>query len=264
VVTPLLKVTWDPSFFSTSNTTIKVLGFYNSNGTDQAFTSSNMAAGWGFYQWPVTNDLLTTKSLNAVNVTIRIAALPLGSQVQWIAGPTVNVMYSPTPLPPRPQVPTGPALYIGLPTIFGFIAVMVAGTCIWNRHARKIGLGNIMSRGRHGYGIGKSRARRMMGKGSTRKNKEQGIQLMEREVVAGDGGQVYHDEPRDQQQHGGWHHEPPRRVDDSPGHARRDSDVLGSLAGSPTEDRHFEFPRQERGNNNAFRDELDRQERHRV
>lgn len=165
-----------------------------------------------------------------MNITFRLAALPVGKSVQWVPGPTVLVTSSPTPVQEPSKPPSGEALYIAIPTVLGFVALMVFGTCIWNRKARRIELGNIMGRGRGGYGVGKSRRQRMFGKGA-RKDR---ILLTEQE-----GGQVYRDEP---QQRGGddddWKREVPGGADGLP---RRDSDALGSLAGTPTQDRHFDF-----------------------
>lgn len=85
---------------------------------------------------------------------------------------------------------------------------------------------------RQGYGTGKSRAQRL---GLRRKQKDLSIRLREQELTA-DG--QYRDVPDD------------RDTNMSAArHARADSDALGSLAGSPTEDRP-----------NHFRDEINRQE----
>lgn len=154
--------------------------------------------------------------------------------MQWVAGPTVLVTSSPTPVQEPSKPPSGPALYIALPTALGFVVLMIFGTCIWNRKTRKIGLGNIMGRG--GYGVGKSRRQRVFGNGA-RKDR---ILLTEQE-----GGQVYRDEPLRSGDDGGWEREAPGRLDGMP---RRDSDALGSLAGTPTQDRQFDFSRGARRN----------------
>ena len=87
---------------------------------------------------------------------------------------------------------------------------------------------------RKGYGTGKSRAQRL----GLRNKKAGGIQLREQELAA--NGQ-YQDVLGDRNAAAG-----------SAGRARADSDGLGSLAGSPTEER-----------TNYFRDELRRQEQSR-
>lgn len=249
----LSLVTWDPTYFPGNNATIKVIGFvYNSTSgivtSDEVFSSSNMAAGWGFYQWSLDSSVLTTRGTGALNVTIKIATLnPAG----WLNGPTVLITNPPIYHAPPTTPPTGMALYIGLPTIVGFAALVLIGTCIWNRKERHIGLGNIMNRGRAGYGVGKSRAQRLLGKRS-RRNEDQGIRLMDRDINAAPG-EVYRDQVA-----------PPRREIDpiDVGIARRDSDALGSLAGTPTEDRQMELNRATKSN--AFRDELSRQHRDRF
>jgi Ykl077w/Psg1 (Pma1 Stabilization in Golgi) len=134
--------------------------------------------------------------------------------------------------PPTP-VPKGRDLYIALPAVFGFIILCVCGGFIFNRKRRQIGLGNIMGR-RKGYGVGKSRRQRL-GLG----RKSGAIQLREQELTA--EGQ-YRDTPVEQH----------ARV---PEHRRNDSDGLGSLVGTPTE----EGP----SGGNIFRDEMRRQERER-
>jgi len=133
---------------------------------------------------------------------------------------------------PKTPAPKGQSLYIALPTVFGFIILCVCGGAIYNRKQRKIGLGNIMGR-RNGYGVGKSRSQRL----GLKKRKEGAIQLRDQELTA--GGQ-YRDVPLAQDRN-------------TPlGHARADSDALGSLAGTPTEERP-----------NPFRDEMMRQDRNR-
>jgi hypothetical protein len=129
---------------------------------------------------------------------------------------------------PLAKAPKGQDLYIALPVVFGFIILCLVGGFFWNKHARKIGLGNVMGR-RGGYGVGKSRRQRL-GLG---KKKSEAIQLREQELRT---GPQYTDNPD-------------RR---SPQHARADSDALGSLAGTPTEER-----------TNYFGDEMDRQQNHR-
>lgn len=245
-------VKWDPHFFNSTNTTVRLAGFYNANDTDEAFSSDPMAAGWGFYRWPITANLYQSKHKSAVNITLRIAALPAGSAAKWFPGPVVHVMPSPTPLQEPTKAPSGPALYIGLPTVLGFVALCVVGGCIWNAKKRRIGLGNVMSRGRHGYGVAKSRRQRIFGKG---RGKGQQIRLMEREV---DGQQEYRDEPRRDEWSG--------RAANPEDRPRRDSDALGSLAGTPTTDR-FDFSRpgfqnaKNGGHLNVFRQEMDRQKK---
>ena len=228
----------------------------------QAFSSDKITAGWSYYAWAVDSKLLQGKS--AANITLFLNALDAdqNTTAKSYTGPTVLVTKPPTYHQPPPKMPTGAALYIGLPTVLGFCVIMIFGVCLWNRQARKISLGNIMSRSRHGYGIAKSRAMRM----GRRDRKADNIRLMD--SLPED--QHYRDEPRQQ---------PARAVDDDDGwgrqhvyrrhennneflgHARRDSDALGSLAGTPTS-AHFPTTQPPPGGN-AFREELERQQRER-
>ncbi|OTA57521.1 hypothetical protein K449DRAFT_138041 [Hypoxylon sp. EC38] len=237
--------TWDATFFTKPNTTLLVQGNYlnetTGEVTDQAFESPKWAASWGFWSYTIEESLM--KHQSAKNITLQLATITTGGQSSEIVkGPTVLVTHYPVYQPDTGKTPDKQALIIALPTVFGFIALCVVGTCLWNRKARQIGIGNVMSRGRHGYGIGKS-SRSRMGFGKNKANER--IQLMEREIEA-DGGEIYRDVP------------------DLP---RRDSDALGSLAGTPTEERRMDFygpgSRNQRdrspANGNVFQDELRRQ-----
>jgi hypothetical protein len=265
-----LIVTWDPTFFPTSNITLNILATYP-NTTQSAWNKMYAQSGLGFAIMAVDD----TMKLNgkASNVTFSIVMPGSGGSTapQILGGPTVTIADKPGPTPPpQAQAPHGQALYIGIPAAFGALLLIVFGTCLWNRKARKIDLGNIMSRSRHGYGAGKNRTERVLGR---RGKKEGAIRLQERELNVPDE-QRYHDAPRPagQEQHptglaswdAGWQEQVPGRTRDGAhgGVARRDSDVLGSLAGTPTEERHMDFGRHETGN--AFRDELSRQDRERL
>lgn len=262
----LAVVTWDTSVFNSTNTTVILEGSYVNATTgevaSQAFSSDKITAGWSYYAWAVDSKLLQGKS--AANITLFLNTLDAdqNTTAKSYTGPTVLVTKPPTYHQAPPKMPTGAALYIGLPTVLGFCVIMIFGVCLWNRQARKISLGNIMSRSRHGYGIAKGRARRM----GRRDRKANNIRLMDQLPE----DQHYRDEPR---QH------PARAVDDDDGwgqqhvyrrqennneflgHARRDSDALGSLAGTPTS-AHFPTTQPPQGGN-AFRDELERQRRER-
>lgn len=217
---------WDPKYFSSSNTTVMVQGNYvnatTGDVTTQAFESAMMAASWGFWSHTIDSGLM--QGTSGMNISLQIAALAHdGSASTIVKGPTVLVTNLPTYKPVQPKIPTGPALYIGLPTVAGFVILVIAGTCIWNRSKRRIGLGNVMSRSRHGYGVGKS-SRSRMRLGGKKKMAAERIQLMERELQA-EGGQVYRDVPD--------------RIEIP----RRGSDALGSLVGTPTEERRMDFHR---------------------
>ncbi|KAJ9132967.1 hypothetical protein NKR23_g11045 [Pleurostoma richardsiae] len=265
-------ITWDPTFFNTTNGTVIVRGNYINSTTgeilDQAFASDKTPVGYGFYSWSVPKSVLSGQASN-ISLSIASVSSADSSTSDAVRGPWITVAKNEPYRQEKAKAPTGPALYIGLPTIAGFVIVMLIGTCWWNRKVRRIDVGSIMGRGRRGYGVAKSRARRM-----GRRDRKEGIRLMEREV--GEGGppeQQYRDEdgghPRrrrdsDDESTGWEEHVPGRERDEVPAHygvPRRDSDALGSLAGTPTEDRQMGFDRP--GGGNVFRDELSRQERER-
>lgn len=249
-----------------------------------AWSTGLWQAGWGFAAFPVDASMLQGGSSSNITITMKVLAAQ-GSASSTLQGPTIIVANPPTFHPPAAVAPTGPALYIGLPTIGGFVALVVIGTCIWNRKNRRIGLGNIMSRSRHGYAAGKSRTERVAGRRRGTGSKGGAIRLMDRRVGAPavPEAQRYRDAPaasppaahQDSEGGGfgawdaGWHEQVPgRRNDLGPdldvGLPRRDSDALGSLAGTPTEERQMDFRRGGAGGGNAFRDEITRQERERY
>lgn len=251
------------------NTTVVIMGnLFNAstgNVVRQAFSSGTVAVGWSFYAWTVDAALLEGARSAGVNVSLSMVYLT-GSQANVsssastaLQGPVVTVAKAVAALPELAKAPTGPALYIGLPAVLAFVIVVLAGTFLWNRHRRQIGLGNIMSRSRFGplaagrrkgYGIGKSRRQRTAAATAT----------------AASVGAIHLDDRPDRFRDNEQSLSPPDRP-------RRDSDALGSLAGSlvgtPTNDRfddvHHHHHRTTSGSTpstgNAFRDELARQQR---
>lgn len=189
------KVTWDPEFYHNANTNenatlVRIVGFYATNETtipmtgppsgknEQAFTSDHIAAGWGFYQWEVTDQLLRAQSASLVNITLRITALPKNGQAaQWLTGPTVTLRYKPKKeKPPKHTGTDEHALYIALPTVFGVVMLVMFVILFCTRQARRIEIDNLVSQAR------KSAAKRKgftLSKKDRAKNKEQNIRLME-------------------------------------------------------------------------------------
>ncbi|KAL1838139.1 hypothetical protein VTJ49DRAFT_2990 [Mycothermus thermophilus] len=137
-------ITWDPTFFPASNTTLKILGFYatpssrlstspttpdhppddksnpaSPGGQHEAFSSDNIDSGWGFWQWRPDAQLLKRPKLKAANITLRIVALPPagseggggGGTAQWLTGPTVLLKYKDKA--PPPETPGQPHKHIG-------------------------------------------------------------------------------------------------------------------------------------------------------
>ncbi|KAI1817246.1 hypothetical protein GGS20DRAFT_534253 [Poronia punctata] len=246
--------TWDAEFFKAPNATLFVVGNWLNSTTNEpitdevAFSSPEIQASLGAWSLRIEDKLL--RHQNSKNITIALVSSEHGKGPY--KGPDITVTNRPGPAPNgRGKTPHGAALYIALPTVLGFVVLCLVGTCLWNRHHRHIQLGKVMGRN---YDVGKtSRSRFGLGK-KKNKNKmdpNQRIHLMEREIEA-EGGEVYHDLP------------------DPANRPRRDSDALGSLAGTPTEDRRMDFgattttttdgrPAPAPATGNAFRDELRRQ-----
>ncbi|KAI5462128.1 hypothetical protein BGZ63DRAFT_354292 [Mariannaea sp. PMI_226] len=231
-------ITWDPDYFPNSdlkgrNGSYEVsirLDYFNTTSheliKEEHFPASN--ASWGFYPFYVdkkylhgykehnftlslykqTSDSTTKTNVTAIWVQLAKATLP-----------------APTPTP----APKGHTLTIALPAVFGSILLLLIGGCLWNRQTRRISIGNIMSRSRHGYTGRKTR--------KLFRGKDNGIQLDARAVPT-----------------------TPGEYRDVPEFPRRDSNELGSLANSPVDP---SFPQHNTGGRNAFRDEMARQERER-
>ncbi|KAH8679845.1 hypothetical protein BGZ60DRAFT_467851 [Tricladium varicosporioides] len=223
-------VTWDTSFLTTKNASVALLvNFVNQTGGIQAFQSPSTPNAYGFFSWTINKDWL--KGLSSNNVTLIFAPLnPLANEPKTYTGPTLRVTNKPSEYYRQEptKAPKGQDLYIALPTVFGFILLCIVGGFFLNRKHRKIGLGNVMGR-RKGYGVGKSRTQRL-GLG---KKKGGAIRLQEQALP-------HPDQYRDAPMENGDRHK---------FHARADSDDLGSLAGTPREER-----------TNYFRDELNRQD----
>jgi hypothetical protein len=227
-------VTWDTSFFRNNETLLVQANYVNPAGAGpQAFQSSLTSNSWGHIAWSIQRDWLKGQDSN--NLTLFIST----SSGITIAGPVVMIATSLTPAPtPTPTpAPRGPALYIALPLVFAFIVLCLCGGFFLNRKHRHIGLGNVMGR-RKGYGARQSRRQRL---GLRRKTKAGPIALADHEPST---------------DHAAYHDLPIKREITVPHHVRNDSDNLGSLVGTPTEERH-------RGTN-VFREELKRQEQERL
>ncbi|KAN0093894.1 Protein of unknown function (DUF4448) domain containing protein [Hyaloscypha variabilis] len=205
-------VTWDATSFSAENETVIIVANYlnASNSGPVAFSSATIDASVGFYLWKIENDWLQGESLK--NITLWINPMnPIDGQALSLGGSNFGITNKPADyyraLPT--QAPKGQELYIALPLFFGVLILCVCGVSYFNRKHRKIDLGKVMGR-RRGYGIGKSNRERL----GLRKRNDGSIELQDLELTA--GGQ-YRDSPL-------WK-------------AMADSDVLGSVAGTPTGER---------------------------
>ncbi|KAM5355525.1 hypothetical protein ACJ41O_002171 [Fusarium nematophilum] len=231
-------VTWDPDYFNKTkdNTTYMVFARLDIwNATSEEYEKEDdfdeVPATFGFWPFKVKGDYLKSKGGADHNISLTLYSNRNNSAEKTLASVLyLNLAKPSLPDNPEPKVPAGHTLSIALPTVFGSIVLLLVGGCIWNRKTRRIGLGNIMSRSRNGYTGRKTR--RMFGG-----RKDNGIQLDTRDMP------------------------PPGEYRDTPSRPRRDSDGLGSLAGSPVD---ASFAQQgTTGGRNAFRDEMRRQERER-
>lgn len=231
-------VTWDPDYFNKTNDNtpwqIAVrLDWWNRTAEEfQKFkTFDTVPAKWGYWPFRVESKYLMGHAEN--NITLTLYSNVNGSSEKTNTDALPLVLSKPK-LPDNPDpTPNRKALVIALPVAFGTIILLLIGGCLWNRKTRRIELGNIMSRNRHGYTGRKERR-------IFRSRKDNGIQL---------------DTSADEPLPGEY------RDADSSDFPRRDSDALGSLAGSPVDPNFQQYGTT--GGPNAFRDEMRRQERER-
>ncbi|KAI0536802.1 hypothetical protein GGR58DRAFT_474208 [Xylaria digitata] len=243
--------TWDPKFFTSLNSTVQLVGNYVNQTTGEiktespAFSSNYTRSGFGYAAIEITDKQLRYQG--SQNISVSLIGVVDNERVQK-QGPYIKITTRPGPVADaHHRAPVGKAVYIAIPTVFGFIIACVIGTCVWNKHQRRIRLPSVMGRN---YDVGKTRKglrpRLGLGKRNKATKANERIQLMEREIQA-EGGELYRDLP------------------DPADRPRRDSDALGSLAGTPTEDRRMEFGRDHNPTTgNAFRDEIRRQDNERF
>lgn len=238
-------VTWDPDYYNktgvkTSNSTYEItvrLDFLNKTSNEfvklKTFDQDRVPTSWGVFPLKVTGDMLKGQKTNNVTITLQVA--PRGSKDSNSSIP-LHVAFQDPALPsnPEPQVPKGRTLSIALPVALGSVLFIVIGVFLWNRSARRIHLGSIMGRSRHGYSGRKARRNLFRGQKDAAS-----IQLHNADDHLSDG--EYHDAPIS---------------------GRRDSEALGSLAGTPVHE-NFDGQGTRGGARNAFRDELDRQHQER-
>ncbi|KAM4058112.1 hypothetical protein HRG_010934 [Hirsutella rhossiliensis] len=236
-------ITWDPDFYNHTrdNTTYEVavrLDYLNktSNQMIKLDTYERVPAHWGYWPFKLTPDHLMGQASNNVTITLLVSPHGSGEKNQSVALPVV--LARPTLGPPTPSLPPNrSAILIALPVSLGAFLLILVGLCLWHRQTRRIKLGNVMGRARHGYS---GRAHRRLFRSAHGADKDRGIQLDTAPLSP-----------------------PPADYRDDVDRPRRDSDALGSLAGSPVKDT---FDAQGPGagdGKNAFRDEMRRQARER-
>lgn len=231
-------VTWDPDFYNKTgdNSTWEVAPLldwlnHTSNQYEKIKEFNRIPAEWGYFAFHIESSYL--KGYRYINASITLMSSEKGSAKKENSTMLpINLSVGTLPKNPTPHAPKGEELTIALPTVFGAIVILLVGGCLWNRKTRRIQLGNIMSRNRHGY-TGRKQRRLF------RSRKDEGaIQLDTR----GTG--------------------PAGEYSDMPHRPRRDSDGLGSLVNSPVDPT---FRQQgTSGGGNTFRDEVRRQEQERA
>lgn len=238
-------VTWDIEYFNTTSkkltnsSTEVILRLDKLNKTSNEYVLlkddfDTFKMEWGYAALAINDDKLLGD-----NITIQLVTKEQGSNTKNHSTPALPVAIKPPGygLEHPTPVPKGKEITIALPVAFGTIALLVVGLCIWNRQTRRIQLGNIMSRSRHGYS-GRGERRRMFRSRANKDGPDAGAIPLD--SAPGHDAPVYRDVPDPQ---------------------RRGSDDLDSLAGSPVQDT---FQQQgTTGGRNAFRDEMQRQENER-
>lgn len=245
------KVTWDPDFYNksaavSSNMTYEItvrLDYYNTTSKEwtklETFDDDRVPTSWGFFPFKVTNHHHKERKLTNLTITLLSSAKGLHDKTNSVALPVAVMSPAGATSKPTPM-PKGRTLTIALPVTFGALAILLFGVCLWNRKTRRIELGNIMSRSRHGYSGRRVRDRIFRSK----RDNNGAIQLDTSRDFDASMPPSHH-----------YH-------DDAPQRPRRDSDGLDSLANSPI-NANFEQQGTMGGSRNAFRDEMSRQDHER-
>ena len=192
--------------------------------------TKTVPAAWGYYVLPITKNYLSGHRSNNITVTLLGHVGQSQAANKSVALPLL-VEYWPYDKNLPTTAPKGKTLTIALPVVFGTIAFLVIGICLWNRKTRRIQLGNIMSRSRHGYSGRRHRNLfRKQADTDTSFAPDTGVELDRAGAPISD----YRDTP--------------------------DSDPIGNLSGSPV---RGTFEEQGTTGGNTFRDEVARQDRER-
>ncbi|KAM0516264.1 hypothetical protein ACHAPE_005410 [Trichoderma viride] len=235
-------ITWDPDYYNKTNfktnTTYEItvrLDYLNRTSNEwvklETFDDSKVPASWGFWPLKVKKDYLMGEKTN--NITITLLSAPKGSNDKN-SSIALPVLFQKPALPQnsKTELPTGHTLSIALPLAFGCFVFIIVGVFMWNRKTRRIELGNIMGRSRRGYNGRKARR-------NIFHSRKDSVPLHNADDHLRDGD--YHDAPIA---------------------GRRDSEALGSLAGTPINET-FEQQGATGGHKNGFRDEMARQNQER-
>jgi hypothetical protein len=118
--------------------------------TQRGYTTVTIDKQW-LEDWPAKNFSLVWNTFSADSSARKIAF-----NIELQQKPVEHL-----PAPPKSKMPDKQSLLIALPVTLGVLLLVLFGLCFGMRSHRKIGVGSVMGRGRHGYGAGKSRRQRM-------------------------------------------------------------------------------------------------------
>lgn len=105
-------------------------------------------AAFGFWPLRVTPALL--QGAAAANLSLSLVYAPRGSAEKLRSATLPLVVAAPALDRSSAPTPRATTLAIALPLVAAAVVVLVGGVCLWNRKARRIDLGNVMGRARHG------------------------------------------------------------------------------------------------------------------
>jgi Ykl077w/Psg1 (Pma1 Stabilization in Golgi) len=143
-----------------------MVGLQYNNGSSKApYMSDPMPKERGVTL--VTIDQSWLDGWNELNLTLVWVAYSAGSSSS--STPlhlAYNITLVPKPVQHLPASihngkPSKESLMIALPIVLGFVILLVLGLLFGMRSHRRIAIGSIMGRGRHGYGTNKSRRQRL-------------------------------------------------------------------------------------------------------
>lgn len=160
-------VVWDPSYYTANSTIILQLNYADvlPHEGRQAWQSAETRNGYGFIAVTMEKAWLRDQARN--NLTFYIIQMDPtpDARASERRGPTISLTDKPvTHLTPRPQPKTSRlGLLVGLPVALGVMALIVCGLFLGKRKTRQLGVGKVMGR-RRGYGVRQSRCQRMRGR----------------------------------------------------------------------------------------------------
>ncbi|KAL1864961.1 hypothetical protein Plec18167_009570 [Paecilomyces lecythidis] len=156
-------VTWNPDYYPVNATITIELRYCTPLEGDSAFTSDRTENSYGYIPLKMRQEWLQGKARNNLTLYI-IENEPTSNQrASYRQGPRVELMHRRVehykPPPPTPYNKLG--LILGLPISVSAVLLVVAGLYFGMRKNRRIGLGNVMGPGNHGYGIRQSKIQRL-------------------------------------------------------------------------------------------------------